>query len=51
VFVASIIRAVNGLSAFIFRAHILDDEGRKHLRNVGKPLPEYTAQHPRGKSG
>jgi hypothetical protein len=25
----------------------VDDEGSKHLRNVGKLLPDYTAQQPR----
>jgi hypothetical protein len=27
--------------------HSPDDGGSKHLRNVGKFLPDYTAQHPR----
>jgi hypothetical protein len=27
-----------------------DDGGRKHLRNVGKLIPDYTAQYPRKQS-
>jgi hypothetical protein len=26
-----------------------DDGGSKHLRNIGKFVPDYTAQHPRGR--
>jgi hypothetical protein len=31
-------------------SHRPDDGGSKHLRNVGKLLPDYTAQQPRRQS-
>jgi hypothetical protein len=40
VFAASIIRGIG---------HCPEDEGSKHLGNVGKLLPDYKAQQPRRK--